>query len=169
MQTDETKESKNKWRARIKQIVLVLLVPIVVMTFMEKTEVSGSSMLPTYTDGQHLLLLKHMPAKQNDVIVAKYNDMNPNFYIIKRVIACPGDSLKIQGNDVYVNNEKLDEAYIKEQEWNTDGTYDLTYVLGENEYFVMGDNRNESTDSRFIGPIQKKNIRGVICDKIPML
>lgn len=145
-------------------VIIAIGLPIIITNFITRTTVSGTSMLPTYVDGEKLWLSKVSEINNGDVIVANCAGDKEEFYIIKRVIASPGDRLVIAGNDVYVNDNLLDESYIKDSEWNTDFIFNLDITLDENEYFLMGDNRIESMDSRIIGPINQKNILGKIIE-----
>lgn len=84
--------------------------------------------------------------KTGDVIIFKYPDDESKIYI-KRVIGVPGDVVEIKDNAVYVNGNKLDEPYLREP---MDDTFDgTTYMVPEDSYFVLGDNRNDSKDSRY--------------------
>lgn len=108
------------------------------------TVVSGSSMEDTLHDGDILFcsrLVKN--PKQGDIVMIYANQLNEN--IVKRVIATGGDTIEIIDNKVYVNSEVLEESYIKEEMMTSDMS---KTTLGEGQIFVMGDNRNNSLDSR---------------------
>lgn len=78
-------------------------------------------------------------------------------YLAKRVIGLPGETVTIKGGFVYINGEKLDESeYVKNG--ITFSSKDAEWVLGDDEYFMMGDNRHNSTDSRMFGPVKRKNM-----------
>lgn len=102
----------------------------------------------------------HEP-ERGDVIVFRY-PLNPSQFFIKRVIGLPGDTITIDGNVVTITNEEnedgivLDEPYIKSMKKNNF----IDETLGEREYFVMGDNRDESSDSRMWGVLQEDRIVG---------
>lgn len=118
--------------------------------------VNGNSMLPTFKDGE-ILLENKMSKKYNrgDIIVIKKNDLK----IVKRIIGCPGDKIIIRNGYIYVNEIKFDNIFINEP-----GSLDNEIKLGYNEYVVLGDNRDESIDSRFdeIGIVNKNEIKGKI-------
>ena len=113
-------------------------------------------MLPTYKDGQILLAKKYnIEIKANDVIVINKN----NKIIIKRAIGLPNDIVQIKNGNIYINNKKFDDIYIEKP-----GSAVEEIRLKNDEYFVLGDNRQHSIDSRFdeIGIINTKEILGII-------
>lgn len=133
----------------------------------QRTEVEGSSMETTLSDGDNLIVDKisyrfHDP-ERFDIIVFPFKYKENTFYI-KRIIGLPGETVQIdeQGN-IYINGEKLVESYGKEviRPENV-GIAAEPIVLGEDEYFVMGDNRNNSSDSRteIVGNIHRDEIIG---------
>ncbi len=144
-------------------IALIIVVPIrffVAQPFI----VSGASMDPTFATGQYLIvdeLSYHFePPQRGQVIIFKY-PKDPTQYFIKRVIGLPNETVKIQGGDVYIEDTsgktfKLDEPYIV----NKGNGADMTVTLRSGEYFVMGDNRPESSDSRSWGVLPRENIIG---------
>lgn len=116
-------------------------------------------MVPSFADGELLLTEKVSyrfgQPQRGDVIVFAAPGRDVDF--IKRIIGLPGDTVQVSGGYVYINGGRLDEsAYIKNG--ITDG--DLTRKLKNDEYFVMGDNRNASYDSRSFGPILRNTFRG---------
>lgn len=129
-------------------------------------KVSGKSMFPTFEDGDYILTDKityrlNTP-KRGDVVVLK-NPRDKSQDFIKRVIVLPEETVKVEGGSIYIDNQKLIEPYISE-EVKTDAGNFLTEGLevkaGPNQYFVMGDNRPHSSDSREWGPITKEEIVG---------
>ena len=122
--------------------------------------VDGDSMLPTLTDGQ-MLYADVSQIRRGDIVVALMpGSSGTDTLIVKRVIAIPGDTLTIDETGVYVNSEPVEEAYLTEE--STQATYIAGgcnhRILGLDEYFVMGDNRQISYDSRYFGPIRESNI-----------
>ncbi len=127
--------------------------------------VSGASMEPTFHNGQYLIvdqLSYHMDEPvRGDVVIFKY-PKDPSKYFIKRLIGVPGDTVSINGNVITIMNEAhpegfvLDEPYVAQMSPNTT----ITEVLGPSEYFVMGDNRDNSSDSRVWGILQENLIVG---------
>ncbi len=160
-------------REVFKEILSTLLYLVVIfgLTFLfitfvaQRTEVSGSSMEPTLQDGDSLLVDKLSyrfgDPKRYDIIIFPYQ-YGDNQYFIKRVIGLPGETVRVdyEGN-IYINGEKLDENYGAEVILDP-GRAETEITLSDGEFFVMGDNRNHSMDSRdvSVGNIQKKDILG---------
>lgn len=147
-------------------LAVIFLLTFLFITFvMQRTEVSGQSMEPTLQDGDSLLIEKvsyrFNDPKRFDIIVFPYQYGNDQFFI-KRIIGLPGESIRIDyDGNIYVNGEILKEGYGAEIILDP-GRAETEVVLGEDEYFVMGDNRNHSMDSRDIsvGSINKADITG---------
>jgi signal peptidase I len=149
---------------RFSLIALIIVIPI--RTFIAQPFiVSGASMESTFYTGEYLIVDQlsyelHSP-KRGEVIVFRY-PKDPSKFFIKRVIALPGETITIDGSTVRISNPQypngfiLDEPYIKSMENGAN----LTEELGEREYFVMGDNRDQSSDSRFWGVLQEERIIG---------
>lgn len=123
--------------------------------------ISGHSMEPFFKDGQYVLINElQKKYTYNDVVVAKSEKLN--CYIIKRIIGIPGDTIQIVQGYIHVNGEKIKEQYQYDIIISA-GIANDPIVLKENEYFLLGDNRNNSIDSRELGPIQSADILGRIC------
>ena len=147
-------------------ILAVLLGTYLLITFVgQRTSVSGSSMEPTLSNNDQLILDKisyrFSEPKRFDIIVFPFQ-YKENTYYVKRVIGLPGETVQIdlEGN-IYINGEILEEDYGKEK-INFPGLAVEPITLGDDEYFVMGDNRNNSSDSRdpSVGNIRRSNIIG---------
>lgn len=149
---------------RFSLIALIIVIPI--RTFIAQPFiVSGASMENTFHTGEYLIVdqlsYEIHPPKRGEVVVFRY-PKDPSKFFIKRVIALPGETITIEGSTVRISNPQypngfiLDEPYIKSMENGAD----LTEELGEREYFVMGDNRDQSSDSRFWGVLQEERIVG---------
>lgn len=149
---------------RFSIIALLIVIPIR-MFVAQPFIVSGASMEETFFHNEYLILDQisyHLgQPERGDVAIFRY-PQDPSKFFIKRIIGIPGDTVVIEGDQISIINEtypdgvELDEPYIKEM--NT-ATF-LTETLGEREYFVMGDNRNESSDSRVWGVLQEEKIIG---------
>ena len=134
-----------------------------------QTTVEGESMEPTLTDGDSVIIQRlsyyFTDPKRYDVVVfpVNYDDASEEkTYYIKRVIGLPGETVQIIDGSVYINNEKLSDDKYAATSINEAGIAESPLVLGENQYFVMGDNRNMSTDSRnsYVGLVNKNDIIG---------
>ena len=147
-------------------LLSVLVLTYLLITFVvQRTVVTGESMEPTLMDGDNLLVDKltyrfHEP-KRFDVVVFPYSGGEKSYYI-KRVIGLPGETVFIDENGmIFINGSLLDESYGKEVILSA-GLAETNINLGANEYFVLGDNRNHSADSRdpSIGPVERSEIVG---------
>lgn len=145
----------TKWLKE--NIVFLIILTAIIITrifFFSPIRVNGTSMYPTLHDKEFMILNK-ISLKQGinrfDIVVVQEN----NKYIIKRVIGLPGESVMYSDNKLYINGKVIEDNYSK----TTTNDFD-NVILGENEYFVLGDNRTVSKDSRVIGPINIKNIKG---------
>jgi signal peptidase I len=134
----------------------------------QSVQVQGSSMYPTLTDSGHYWLnrfsyLVNEP-QQNDIIALK--DPRDNTLEVKRIIAMPGQSVYINNGRVYVNGRLLEEPYLpaKTPTYAYEKSPNEFICIGNNEFFVMGDNRNNSTDSRTFGAVPRQNIIGKVIE-----
>nr|WP_242960952.1 signal peptidase I [Anaerocolumna aminovalerica] len=131
----------------------------------QQIEVSGSSMEATLHNEDHLILEKlsyHFGTpKRFDIIVFRPYPGDKEVYYIKRIIGLPGEKVQIIGSDIYIDGELLEEDYGYEKIADA-GIAGDSIVLKEDEYFVLGDNRNNSKDSRdpSIGPVHKSSVMG---------
>ena len=146
-------------------LVVLLITYLIVQYVGQRTEVVGSSMESTLSDGDNLIVDKityrFQDPERYDIIVFPFK-YEENTYYIKRIIGMPGETVRIdEKGTIYIDGEVLNESYGKEV-INDSGLARNEIVLGSDEYFVMGDNRNNSTDSRqpSVGNIQKKDILG---------
>jgi len=140
-------------------ILLAVIIFLILQATMQSFVVVGSSMKPSLYDGQRLLINKvvyslHEPEVGDVVVFEPPHNQRADY--IKRIIGLPGDTVEIKMGVVYVNGSPLDEAYIKDQP-----SYTLqTKKIPENEYFVLGDNRNNSNDSHNGWTVPRQNIIG---------
>ena len=148
------------------EIAIVLMMAFVLVYFIGmRTSVVGQSMSETLENGDQILVNRFMykviGPKANDVIVFLPNGNEKSHYYVKRVIGVPGDTVQIKNGRIYVNGteftEKVDVASIEDAGLAADAV-----TLGDDEYFVLGDNRNNSEDSRYanIGNIKREYIIG---------
>jgi signal peptidase I len=160
---EPSRRGRRAWNVLRETLISAAIVAVVFLGTREVAqgrEVLGPSMQPTFHQGQRIFITKYLvgsPA-HGDVIVFKPPVQSPDDYI-KRVIGLPGDHVVVQGGTVTVNGQALAESYVHGQVTSCGGRYcDVT--LGPDEYFVLGDNRPDSSDSRFWGPVKGENIRG---------
>jgi signal peptidase I len=148
-------------------VVLAIILYFGISFVVQAVHVEGLSMYGTLDDNDYLIANKidyrlHPPQRGDIIILRPPTDNSKDF--IKRVIALPGERLLIRDGFVYINGHKLDEPYLPEA-WttlNNPAPYSVGdgVVIPANEYFVMGDNRNRSEDSRIFGPIGRDRIDG---------
>ncbi len=163
----------NQTRAWVRQVTQFLVIAVLASAsyfffshfFLQSVKVVGISMVPTLQDSRQYLLNRwvlHLRSPhRTDVVVLR--DPLDNGFSVKRVIAVSGDSICFMHGNVYVNGQKLEEPYLPP------GTATVTpslnqqfFKCGPGQYFVLGDNRNFSIDSRAYGPISRHNILGLI-------
>lgn len=149
-------------------VVFGAIFAIIYLFIAQPHKVSGSSMIPNFTNGDYILTDKisyrFSPPKKGDVIVLK-NPRNEEVDFIKRIVATPGDSLKVSDNSVFVNGQKLPESYLPTGTNTRAGSFLLEgseIKVGPDQYFVFGDNRDHSSDSREWGSITKEEIVGKV-------
>jgi signal peptidase I len=144
--------------------ILVLAIYALVNLASARYMVQGNSMDPNFDDNQVLYVsrLHYLLGEPErlDIVVFHYPN-NPDEDYIKRVIGLPGDVVEIRDSQVLVNGQPLDEPYLNEAEWTSRGITG-PIELGPDEFFVMGDNRNHSSDSRSFGPVQRHYIVGEV-------
>ena len=151
--------------------MICICILLLLMTYLFAfVRVSGPSMKPTYKNNDILACrsIGYKPKKNDPVIVymknienkyvGKYKDYSANELYVKRIIGIPGDLIEYDGNDtITVNGEVVEATYGNRWSLNVN-----SFTLEENEYFIMGDNRGDSTDSRNFGPVKKSDIAGKV-------
>jgi signal peptidase I len=147
-------------------VVSASIFVVVYLFLMQPHQVKGSSMFPTFKDGEYVLTdkvtFRTRAPKYGDVIVFKA-PVNENFDFIKRVIAVPGDRVSVEAGKVSVNGTQLNEFYLPPEYTTAQGQFlheGVEYVVPEGYVFAMGDNRDHSSDSRDWGPVPDENIVG---------
>ena len=138
--------------------IIILIVVVLIRTFVvTPVRVDGSSMYPTLKNGNLLILKKYDNSYERfDIVVVKMGKER----IVKRIIGLPGESIKYTSNHLFINGKKID---LKKYDFDTEN-FDLTDLelskIPKNSYFVLGDNRSNSMDSRYFGPVSKEDIIG---------
>lgn len=166
MEKDKKKINLKETVSFILYIVAVFVITYLVITYVgQRTEVIGTSMEYTLSDGDNLIVDKISYRFRNpqrfDIIVFPYQYKEDTYYI-KRIIGLPGETVQIDANGIiYIDGEELEESYGREV-IKDPGTAAEPIKLGDGEYFVLGDNRNASSDSRdpSVGIIKREDIIG---------
>ena len=165
-------DKKPKWQAiseffwemvRVAIISLAIILPVRYF-LIQPFYVKGASMEPNFYDHEYLIIdeisYRFNEPQRGDIVVFKY-PKDPKQYFIKRVVGKPGEKVKIQDNSVYINGTRLNETYLPE---NIETVLPLRgygeVTLGSDEYFLLGDNRGQSLDSRIFGPVKREFIVG---------
>lgn len=134
--------------------VVIVIVVIFIRTFIvTPVKVNGTSMYPTLEGNEIMLLNKLGTIERFDIVVLKLDGENDN--LIKRIIGLPGETVEIKDNKIYINDELLEDPYGFGITYNIDKV-----TLSNDEYFILGDNRQVSLDSRVFGTIKKSEIKG---------
>jgi len=158
------------WTFELVKIVVISLVIIIPIRYflIQPFYVKGASMEPNFYDHEYLIIdeitYRFNEPQRGDIVVFRY-PRNPQEYFIKRMIGLPGESVLIKDGAVTIFNKanpdglSLDESYLPEG-LKTYGSSEEKVELGADEYFVLGDNRNSSKDSRSFGPVNRSFITG---------
>ena len=153
----------------LKLIIVIIIILFLMLYVVSVTQVVGSSMSPTLKDEEVLILNKFQyrffDVKRGDIVSLDYEDTK---YLIKRIIGLPGETVKIVNNQLYINDKIYEEEYLaNDLNYDDFSLADLGYSkIPEDMYLVLGDNRENSLDSREIGLIKKEDINGKISLRI---
>lgn len=171
VEKEENQDNKKSGRSEMREFLSlmmyvagVILLAIVLNKFViQKVEVDGPSMNTTLKTGQQLLVEKvtyyFTDPKQGDIVVFTPPGYEDDTLYIKRVVGRPGDTVQVKDGYLYVNGEKYEDPQWTEPILNA-GVAEDEVTVGEDEYFVVGDNRNNSSDSRDFGVVDKDRIMG---------
>ena len=140
--------------------ILIIIIIIIIRTYIiTPVRVDGSSMRQTLEDGNILLLYKMAKINRYDIVVL--DEEYDNEIIIKRIIGLPGETVEIKNNKIYINDKKIEDEYA----YGDTGDYEKI-TLEDDEYFILGDNRLISKDSRYFGPIKESDLMGKVVLRI---
>jgi signal peptidase I len=150
---------------RFAVIAVLIVIPIRVF-IAQPFIVSGSSMFPTFENGQYLIIdeisYRFENPERNDVVVFRYPNDTKKFFI-KRIIGLPNEIINIKGNEVTIINKENPKGFTLEQPYVKNiANNNMHFELKDNEYFVMGDNRTASSDSRYWGALPKNLLVGKV-------
>ena len=144
---------KKFLKESIPYIIIIVVVILIRSFIVTPVRVTGASMSPTLKDGEIMLLYKLAKIERNDIVVIDTDSSDG--YIIKRVIAMPGETIEYTNGSLFINGKKQKDNF------GSGETEDISKTtMKDDEYFVMGDNREWSKDSRIIGPVKEDEIRG---------
>jgi signal peptidase I len=161
-------EKRSGWQSfweMVRFALLALLIVVPIRAFVaEPFIVSGSSMVPTFQDGDYLVVDKLSyelgDPQRYDVTVFRYPN-DPTKFFIKRIIGLPNETVDIQGNVVTITNQDNPQGFVLEQPFVKNKSDNQTHFeLKADEYFVMGDNRRASSDSRYWGAVNRELLTG---------
>ena len=170
-QLDPVQSSPKKEENFVFEVLKIFLIALVIVApirlfIAQPFVVSGASMEPTFEDKEYLIVDQVSYALENpsrgDVVIFRF-PLDPSKFFIKRIVGLPNETVELRDHDIIIANSEnpdgmiLDESYILPENQASDY---LTVTLKEHEYFVMGDNRKDSSDSRIWGVLQKDLIVG---------
>lgn len=153
----------SNWAFELTKGIVIIAIILTLVNFFVVTVfvVEGQSMEPNFYNGDSVLTnrisyLLSTP-QRGDVVILKFPGDPEHKKYIKRIIGLPGEKIAIKDGTVYINDQKLTESYLPA---GTQTKPNMEKTLGANEYFVIGDNRGNSSDSRIWGPVEKSDLIG---------
>ena len=145
------------------EILLVAAIAVGVVAFIAQPfQVQGASMVPSFFSGDYVLVDKvsyHFRSLERGEVIVFKNPENESEYFIKRVIGLPGEEVIIVEGEVYIDGKLLKEGYLPS---GTSSGGEADFILGSDEYFLMGDNRLQSRDSRSWGALEQDKVVGLV-------
>jgi len=171
---DGSESSLKDFFIELLQVIIVALAIIIPVRyfFIKPFYVKGASMEPSFYDNEYLVIdeisYRFKEPQRGEIVVFRY-PRDPKQFFIKRIVGLPGETIQITGGEVFVNGEEITELYLEQ---GTKTKAEVVVTLQSDEYFVLGDNRSFSLDSRSFGPLRQEYmvgktwIRGWPFDKI---
>ena len=164
---EKKEEPKKSLKREIFEWIMVFVVAaamaFVVRTFIfEPVRVDGSSMLNTLTDSEFMIATKFDyllgDPERFDIVICNYPNTSDGMYRVKRVIGMPGETMELRAGELYIDGQHMEQNF----DMTENETYFGPYTVPEGHYFVLGDNRNNSKDSRsvMVGPLERDMIKG---------
>lgn len=173
----KTSQQEESWGKSLLEIIVMVLIFmgiyfIIFRFFLSNETVSGPSMQPTFENGDRIIAVRHTKLQRGDIVILKAPD-EPGALYIKRIIGLPGDTIESKNDVMYINGKPIKQPYLTQYEKKLPkgqlytNNFTLKQILGvkrvpKDSYFVMGDHRNVSKDSRMIGFIKKSAIIGEV-------
>jgi len=165
------RNASPSWLKQIAQCVVVAVLAtvsyfLISRFILQSVQVVGASMSPTLQDSDRYLLNRWIydlrAPRRGEIVVLK--DPTDGAYCVKRVIALPGEAVYLKNGHLFVNGTELTEPYLPQgvRTFTPEKVQEEMVAIGKNRYFVLGDNRNNSFDSRFYGTVPRENILGVV-------
>jgi signal peptidase I len=156
---DQQQRDKPIWREIVETALLIIVILVVTRVLIQNFRIEGISMEPNFHDGQYLIINKFAyylhPPERGDVVVFHFPN-NPSRDFIKRIVGLPGEKVKVRDEHLFINGKEIEEPYALHTGNYTWGPQ----TLAEDQYFVLGDNRNNSSDSNNWGPLSGDAILG---------
>lgn len=167
MNSEIPQKKENFFKEIIKFTVIALIIVIPIRTYVAQPFiVDGPSMDPTFNTGHYLIIdqltYNFSNPKRLDVIVFRYPN-NPKVFFIKRIIGLPGETISGEAGKIKITNKDNPDGFLLKEDYianNHRSSESFVRKLGDDEYFVMGDNRAESSDSRIWGPLEERYVVG---------
>ena len=167
----ENKKKKSELRGWIITILLSVLLSIGIQVFFQINFVSGNSMNPTLDDGEIFISLRTNWAgiERGDIVDINSKSLSyvDSDMLVKRIIGLPGETVLFEDGKVYIDGKQLKEDYIFDNKKDRNNVLNREIKLKKDEYFILGDNRNNSTDSRILGAIKEEHITSKYLFSLP--